>query len=135
MHIDDNAPPYKNSHFLYTTQSPGIVLLNHNTTVKFGSPNDDVWNYMLISSTSTGLFNHPKHLNLSVFPNPCTTTLHLKSSETLMGKAYTLSSMTGQTILSAVIASSDGCSIDISKIVNGVYYLKIDNSIYKIVKQ
>jgi hypothetical protein len=53
--VDNISSPYGNSRCLYTTQPPGLVLLNHNATIKLSTINNDVWTYMLTSTILGGL--------------------------------------------------------------------------------
>ncbi len=52
--VDISSSPYSNSHCLYTTQTPGLAILYHNSTMKLSSINNSVWTYMLTSDPSEG---------------------------------------------------------------------------------
>lgn len=133
-YVDTSSPPYANSQLLYTTQSPGLLLLNHLVPIKFSLINIDVWTYMLTSTITTGLVNNRNDLEISCSPNPVTAVLRLKSTSNLMGKHYVLLNIQGQTIASKIITAVHESDIDLSCIPSGVYFLSIDNYTVRIVK-
>ncbi len=95
--VDISSPPYGNSHCLYTKQSPGFVLLNHNTPVKNSIINDAVWEYMLSTPLIAGITENDSP-EIIVYPNPTSQSLFIESSEQI--SEWTIYALNGQILLS-----------------------------------
>ncbi len=135
VYADQAVAPYQNSRILYTTQSPGIVVLNHNVPVKQSTINNAVWTYMLTASTSSSVHSTDAVVALRVFPNPATSVLYIRSGQALHNRAYSLLSLSGQVLLSGTISTENECSIALSDIPKGLYLLYIEGAIVqKIIK-
>ena len=134
-HVDQWQSPFNNSHCLYTTQKPGIVLLNHNVPVKFSSKNNDVWDYMLTSSNSIGISRLDLVYNISVYPNPSHFIVYLRSKNNLQNKFYTLHDLQGKIHSSGTIEDKHEFAVDLTDINVGIYILKIEHVTLKIVKE
>lgn len=130
---DNLNPPYSYSHCLYTKQTPGLAILYHNSTVKQSSINQSVWNYMLTSETSTGIENNITQNRISIYPNPASSSIYIQSQDILIDKIYYVYTSTGQLLMSGRISNSN--SIDISELKAGLYFIKLDGWIGKLIKQ
>lgn len=134
-HVDGIASPYGNSHCLYTTQPPGIVLLDHNVPIMLSGTNNSVWTYMLTSSTVTSVGGPGAVPGFSVFPNPTTSVLTIRSSGSFEGKMYALWSFAGEFVAQGKIPAGDRFSLDLSGFAPGVYVLGLDNHHVQVVVQ
>jgi len=75
---------------------------------------------------------HDKDLNLNIFPNPTNSIIHIESG-LRFPVAYDLLSPTGKTMKHGKINSTYQ-QIDMSALLPGIYFLKIEGKIYKILK-
>lgn len=133
--VDISSSPYSNSHCLYTTQTPGLAILYHNSTMKFSSINNSVWTYMLTSTITTGIDEIKDNKEFSIYPNPTSSIINILSDSILIDKTYTVQTLAGQTILTGKSSNSNCITIDFSTIDNGTYFITVDNKTYKIIKQ
>jgi len=134
-YVDNASSPYSNSHFLYTTQPPGLAILYHNSTTKISLINNSVWTYMLTSIIPTGLIVINDNTDLLIYPNPTYSLVNISSKSTLFDSAYTVKNVAGQTILSGKFIDTNGCNIDFSSLENGLYFITIGNRTFNIIKQ
>ena len=135
IHVDAKLSPYNNSHILYTTQSPGIALLNHNATMRFSLTNNTVWEYMLTTDVSTNVGDLYSDNELLIYPNPMHTFLSIDLKGNKFQDNYQIYNLNGQLVLSGGIIGSTIQEIDVSSLENGIYYLSVNGGAYKIVKQ
>lgn len=134
-HVDPIPAPYGNSHCLYTTQPPGVVLLNHNVPIMLSAINNDVWTYLLTSSTTTGIIEPGAGSGLSAFPNPASSVVYVNSSMSLGGEAYVLRCITGATAVQGRIPATDPAAVELSGLQPGIYFLSIGDRTVKVVVQ
>ena len=133
-YVDNISSPYGNSHCLYTTQAPGIVILNHNVPIKLSSINNDVWTYMLASAT-TGLNDIDKKDIIEIFPNPANNFLYLSFANDQRDLAYSIYNYSGHEVLVGVVPHAMiNSMIDISDLKTGVYILSINGFTSKFLK-
>lgn len=133
-HVDLISEPFNSSHCLYTTQKPGLVILNHNVPTKFSSLNKDVWTYMLTSDIPTNTKFDFINEELLIFPNPTHSTINIKANPILLGEKYQIHDLNGKLILTGTISQTDENVINLSMLKNGLYLLTIDNHTIKIIK-
>ncbi len=81
-------------------------------------------------SLSTDDFNLKKKI-LKVVPNPVQGSLQLLTSEKINGKKYKIFNISGQKIASGIY----GSSINVSNLSKGFYFIEINNTIVKFIKQ
>ncbi|MCB9165503.1 MAG: hypothetical protein H6592_13905 [Flavobacteriales bacterium] len=134
-HVDGMTSPYGNSHCLYTTQPPGLVLLDHNVPVMYTATNASVWTYMLTSAISTGLREEVFIPDLSVRPNPAHSLVEVVVPETGDRSSYVLRDLSGRTVHRGRVPSTALFILDISGLGTGLYLLEIDGSVVKVVKE
>jgi Secretion system C-terminal sorting domain len=134
-YVDNASSPYSNSHCLYTTQTPGLAILYHNTTTKFSSINSSVWTYMLTSVITTGINEIKDNNEFSIYPNPTSSIINIHSDSNLIDKTYTVQTLAGQTILTGKSSNSNFFSIDFSSLENGIYFVSVDKKTFKVIKQ
>ncbi len=133
--VDISSSPYSNSHCLYTTQTPGLAILYHNSTMKFSSINNSVWTYMLTSTITTSINEIKDNNELSIYPNPTSSIINIHSDSNLIDKTYTVQTLAGQTILTGKSSKSNFFSIDFSSVENGIYFVSVDKKTFKVIKQ
>jgi hypothetical protein len=133
--VDISSSPYSNSHCLYTTQTPGLAILYHNSTMKFSSINNSVWTYMLTSTVTTGMNEIKDNNEFSIYPNPTSSIINIHTDINLIDKIYTVQTMAGQTILTGKSSNSNFFSIDFSSLENGIYFVSVDRKTFKVIKQ
>jgi len=134
-YVDNASSPYSNSHCLYTTQTPGLAILYHNTTTKFSLINNLVWTYMLTSVITTGISESENNSVISIYPNPTFLLVNIYSESNLINKTYTVQTLAGQTVLSGKSSNTNFFSIDFSSLENGIYFVTIDKKTFKVIKQ
>lgn len=134
-HTDMATAPFENSRILYTTQSPGVALTYHNTPVKNSTINHEVWLYMLTLETSTNTEMIHENNAYAIFPNPTNSVISIYNEKGLGNKMFTLLNSFGQIILEGKLSTSPLFQLDISSFATGIYYLNIEGSICKIIKQ
>jgi len=69
--------------------------------------------------------------HVSIFPNPVENTLNIKGIQ-IINPEVNIYSLTGQLIQNTVLT---GSSIDVSNLNTGIYFIEIDNSYVKFIKQ
>lgn len=131
--VDNIASPYENSHCLYTTQAAGLVLLDHNVPIMLSSINNKVWTYMLEASVITALASTKSNSELSVFPNPASTYFQVKSEQDVKGISYTILDMTGDMVQSGWFSTVG--RVDVSRLGKGMYMLRVEGRVVKLVKE
>lgn len=134
-YVDNASSPYSNSHCLYTTQTPGLTILYHNTTTKFSLINNSVWTYMLTSVITTGISEIESNSVISIYPNPTFSLVNIYSEGNLFDKTYIVKNLTGQTVLTGKSSNSNFFSIDFSSLENGIYFVSVDKKTFKVIKQ
>lgn len=135
-HVDNILSPYGNSHCLYTTQTPGIVILNHNVPIKLSTINNNVWTYMLTSTIITGLNNSLETTTFKIYPNPTSNLIFLSSENAQNKLIYSIYTISGQLIKTdTIIQQSEEYMIDISDLKMGLYIFKANGITAKIIKQ
>jgi len=133
--VDISSSPYNNSHCLYTTQTPGLAILYHNSTMKFSSINNSVWTYMLTSTITTSISEIKENNEFLIYPNPTNSFINIHSESNLFGQTYTVRNSVGQTILTGSSPNTDFINIDFSSLEHGVYFITLDKKTYKVIKQ
>ncbi|MCB9165726.1 MAG: T9SS type A sorting domain-containing protein [Flavobacteriales bacterium] len=134
-HVDGMTSPYGNSHCLYTTQLPGLVLLDHNVPVMYTATNASVWTYMLTSAIFTGLHEEIIATDVVVRPNPARSTVEVLVPLTSGLGAYTLRDQLGRTVLQGPVPTAERFILDISGLGTGLYLLEVNGSVVRVVKQ
>lgn len=125
--VDNISSPYGNSRCLYTTQPPGLVLLNHNATIKLSTINNDVWTYMLTSTILGGLENSTQVNDIKVYPNPANDFLFLALDNPQNQLVYSIYNVSGQLLKhDLIIPQNSGYKIDISCLKPGTYILNVN---------
>lgn len=75
---------------------------------------------------STGIGNSsPLENSFIVYPNPSSSILYIETSNGLIIEEINLLNVLGETVIRQNISNSYSSSIDISSLVNGIYYLKL----------
>lgn len=73
---------------------------------------------------STSVNEHQKNVQLEIYPNPVSQTLHLKYNADLKPQYYEIAGLTGQTIVNMKIDQTS-CSLNVSTLKPGAYFLKL----------
>ena len=134
VHVDATNNPFLNSHCLYTTQSPGIAILNHNSTVKLSALNNSVWEYLLTSPVSTDLKEIEELPLFSIYPNPVNSPLNIQIKKDLVGKTYYIRNSLGQIFWSDKI-NDFSIRINLDDFVSGAYFLSIGQQTTMFIKE
>jgi len=136
--VDNLASPYGFSQALYTVQTPGLIILNHNVPpIKNTSINHNVWTYMLTTPIITSIKNPNEIVNSYLYPNPSNNLIIISNKTILSTNLFKIINMNGQTVLSGRLISTEinsKNSIDISSLLEGFYFLIIDHQAIKFVK-
>lgn len=134
-YVDISSSPYSNSHCLYTTQTPGLAILYHNSTTKFSILNNAVWTYLLTSAVTSGVDENVENKNFQSYPNPTNSVVNVFSKENLIDKTYRIFNSNGEIVSTNNIISTNPIAIDLSVFPSGLYFVFIDNCVIKIIKQ
>ena len=128
--VDILSPPFANSHALYT-KVPAISP--HNSTIGANPFFPIVWNYMLTSPLITSVNVLNKNIyGLELFPNPTHSKIVVKLPISV-NQIVIFDSM-GQVVLIENISNLTELSIDVSHLMNGLYFIKVDRTIEKFIK-
>ncbi|MCA0430460.1 MAG: T9SS type A sorting domain-containing protein [Bacteroidetes bacterium] len=134
--IDNITIPYGNSHCLYTTQAPGVVILNHNVPIKLSAINNNVWTYMLTSTITTGLDNRTVPVEIEIYPNPSKDFVYLSFQTKQEKLIYSIYNVSGQELKTSTLTQNgEKYMIEISDLNTGLYTLKVNGKIFKMIKQ
>lgn len=134
-HVDAVPSPYGSSHCLYTTQPPGLVLLDHNVPIMLSTTNTAVWTYLLSDPVATHAGPGTTATGLVAYPNPTSSSVAVRLRGSLAGKVYTLLDPSGRTVTQGRVPPTDAIQIDLSGQGPGVYLLRIAEHTTRIVKQ
>jgi len=91
-----------------------------------------VLNDTIIVDNCTGVFHILEKINFEVFPNPANTYLYIKNSE-LQENGVKIIDILGKECNSNILIEED--KINISKLNNGIYFIKIGNETRKFIKE
>jgi hypothetical protein len=71
---------------------------------------------------------------LSIYPNPSSSWVNIKTDYSLTGKIYSLIDLNGRTLKTGITA--ENTALDLSEFSSGLYYLKIEgiSQVFKIIK-
>ena len=136
-------PPYSNSHQLFTQYDTtgiggnhSVMILDSKTPVdNLGEPLfHPVWEYMLgISSETVGVAEVSTSA-FQIYPNPVESFIVIEGVSA--NKSIELYDATGKKlVVSADYYSNTSVRLSLSDLQSGVYFLKIDSEVLKIVKQ
>ncbi|PWK20799.1 putative secreted protein (Por secretion system target) [Xanthomarina spongicola] len=78
-----------------------------------------------ISTASLSTSEFELSTSLSIYPNPTSQVLNIKSTNTNLPDAYAIYNMLGQEIMSNKISNESDLSINTSNLSNGMYFIKI----------
>ena len=89
-----------------------------------------------ITISGVGIVGATHALSLRVYPNPTNGKLHITYAETLRATSVQMFDVVGQVVfVSALSSTSPETTIDISHLSAGLYFLKVDNKVIKVVKE
>jgi hypothetical protein len=107
---------------LQTSSSPGILYVT----------NENKFYYE--QSTSTASLDEVKNVLLNIFPNPTYNFITITTDENLIGHEFTIYNSLGQYIRNGSIKSTSTiCNFE--DVSNGIYFLHLNNEVYKVVKK
>lgn len=92
-----------------------------------------IYTYTTISSDATGMAEAIAE-EISVYPNPTTSYLDLKIIPGLVNKTANLYDTTGK-LIKHILLENNVTRIDLSRLPDGFYFIKVDDRTIKIVKQ
>ena len=124
-HVENQDYPFNNSHNLYTTQAPGLSILNHSSPIKFSIKNNEVWTYMLTSDLTNNLSQHSM-VRMNVYPNPSSDILHIDHDSKLSNNIYSILSINGNLVKTGTFKNYE---IEIGNLTSGSYILIINNTL------
>ncbi len=131
-HVDNIPPPFGNSKHLYTTQPPGVVILNHNVPIFNTTINEGVWEYMLTDPNTSGLTENETS-SIVIFPNPVQNTLTIQLNESSGNTAFSVTNLAGGVVKTGEIEG--GIQLDVSDLPKGVYLLHVEEQVVRFVKE
>lgn len=116
-----NAPVYNEAETEVSLTSGLSAMPTPNTVFRF-------------TKEAVASVSHPEKVKFSVYPNPTSDVLVLTTENTEV-KEYTLLDIKGRKVASGTIENPAETKIDIKDMANGLYLLKVGNTIQKIVKK
>lgn len=84
--------------------------------------------------TAVGI-NELVQKTVTIYPNPASNNIQVNLGTQVAILNYSLTSITGEVIKENTVENIDAISIDISKEAKGVYFLKLNNTTYKVIKE
>lgn len=135
LQVDVSNVPFDNSRCLYTTQNPGIALLHHNSPVRFSLKNNEVWEYMLTTDLISSSSDIDHQSTLSYYPNPTDSEIVFYNDGALFDGDYIVFNQLGQVILNKKMPKEYLVKIDLSNFKPSIYFVKISNEVFKIIRQ
>jgi hypothetical protein len=79
--------------------------------------------------------NEIKESSVSIYPNPASNSIQVSLGAKVNVLNYSLTSITGKVIQANTEKNIDAISIDISNEAKGIYFLKLNNTTYKVIKE
>lgn len=115
---------------------PGSFLNFPGTNLDFNA-SEEVWKFFSRFDidglrTSSNVGNSERKLSMEIFPNPTNSDIQIQF-ESIRKTDLRLINLTGQTVFAASI-NSDFHQIDIAHLPEGVYFLKVDEEVRKVLK-
>lgn len=125
-YVDNINSPYNYSRCLYTTQTPGFVIINHNVPTKNTTINQDVWTYMLTDESPLGISEQTEYY-FKIHPNPANDILQLNINDKLFNKNYSVMNLQGRVLMTGKTENQNLISIPVNSFSPGSYILIIEN--------
>jgi hypothetical protein len=82
----------------------------------------------------TGINENQLSQEISIYPNPTKENITIVSNSNIIGKTYSITDQLGKLISNGKLTSED-MKISLNGLSTGLYFLKIENQIFKIVKE
>ncbi len=133
---------YVNINVIYNDGNQEVFSLTDDNDITFNGENTIVINAVngtteididdirkIIFQQTEGIGNN-KSADISIFPNPAYNSLTISGIE--HNKTLTIYAMDGHAIINTDVMNND--VIDISSLAKGIYFIKIDNTIQKLLK-
>lgn len=120
--VDTSIPPYQNAQFLYTNQASPPLVGFHSTPTSQSFINDQVWEYMLVSTILTSVEKPGKH-DFVLYPNPVEEQLRVEGIG--IGDEVRIWNAMGQLMYSGK-ESLAPMMIEVGAWKAGVYFLEIE---------
>ena len=126
--VDNLSDPFEESHFLFTQQTPGIALLNHNSPIVNSPINNEVWDYMLKSPVVSGIPPESDTQNgWNLWPNPARDRFNLSG---IAGQNHAvkwrLVNAQGVPVVSGIHGRNETLTVELSNLSPGMYWLLIE---------
>ena len=107
---------------LQTSSSPGVLYVTNEN--KF---------YYEQSTTSTGIYENSNSF-FSVFPNPASDQITIETNEYLMGNEFAIYNSIGKSVRKGSISTKETI-VNLNDLATGIYILRINKQVYKVIKQ
>jgi hypothetical protein len=107
---------------LQTSSSPGVLYVTNEN--KF---------YYELSASTTSIYENSNSF-FSIFPNPASDQITIETNESLMGSEFAIYNSIGKSVLKGSITSKETI-VDLNDLATGIYILRINKQVYKVIKQ
>ena len=107
---------------LQTSSSPGVLYVTNEN--KF---------YYEQSTSSTGIYENSNSF-FSVFPNPASDQITIETNEYLMGNEFAIYNSIGKSVRKGSITTKETI-VNLNDLATGIYILRINKQLYKVIKQ
>ncbi len=91
----------------------------------------------IIVQNTTGITENQLQTNISVFPNPATDLITVKTSNDILGLTFIITDQTGRQVLTGKL-NNETTSVDISELATGVYLFQVGQQrrqTFKVIKK
>lgn len=129
--VDTSIPPYLNAQFLYTNQPSPPFVGFHSTPTSQSSINDQVWEYMLVSTILTSLEASNSN-DFVMFPNPAKEQVRIEGI--VRGQEVRVWNALGQMMYSGK-ENSTSLEIEVGEWKTGLYFLEIGGTVKRLLVQ
>lgn len=131
--VDNLAAPFGSSHALYTEQTPGFVILNHNVPIKNSVKNREVWTYML-STPILATTAEYQEAHFQIYPNPAQDFVMLENLPHAHRNVISVFDSHGREVMKLTNIRSSKLKVNLSQLPNGMYFVRSGTQTRRIVK-
>jgi len=107
---------------LQTSSSPGVLYVTNEN--KF---------YYELSASTTSIYENSNSF-FSVFPNPASDQITIEANEYLMGSEFAIYNSIGKSVRKGSITTKETI-VNLNDLATGIYILRINKQVYKVIKQ
>ena len=127
------AVELQNPNATYTIIPPTTIPAQMQIVVTAEDP-DSTFSYRINFERSTSVASYDNQAEIKVYPNPTTGQLRITNYELRENTVIEIYDIYGRKHISQFTFHDSHIEIDISHLANGMYFLKVDGKVYKVIK-